>query len=95
MVMGLVLLTCLVVGAEKTAKKAADNPPKIGKLKPVAQKTPNTIIEDVTGEQLTHLLDEHEHVAVVFYDTLDKKVRKILAGMEQMETEHLDIDIVR
>ena len=73
----------------------ATKPKKIGKVKPPTPKTPNTIIADVPGETLVHLVDEHEHVAVLFYDKLDKKTKKIISEMEEMETEDLDVHIVR
>ena len=68
---------------------------KIGKIKAPTPKTPNTIINDVTGEELVHIIDEHEHVAILFYDKLDKKTQKVFTEMEDMETEDLDVEIVR
>ena len=68
---------------------------KIGKIKPPVPKTPNTIINDVSGEELVHIVDEHEHVAILFYERLDKKTQKVLSEMEDMETEDLDVEIVR
>ena len=68
---------------------------KIGKIKPPVAKTPNTIINDVTGEEVVQIVDEHEHVAILFYEKLDKKTQKVLAEMEDMETEDLDVEIVR
>ena len=68
---------------------------KIGKIKPPVPKTPNTIINDVTGEELVQIVDEHEHVAILFYEKLDKKTQKVLGEMEDMETEDLDVEIVR
>ena len=54
-------------------------------------------------------MDEHEHVAVLFYDNLDKNTRKVkalssclvrfsykvLSEMGEMETAELDVEIVR
>ena len=74
---------------------AAHQPPKIGKVKPATPKTPNTMIEEVAGEELTQLVDEHEHVAVLFYEKMDKATKKALAEMEEMETADLDVVIVR
>ena len=68
---------------------------KIGRVKAPTLKTPNTIIDDVDEVRLNELLDEHEHVAVLFYSSLDKETNKILAEMQQMETEDLDLEIVR
>ena len=68
---------------------------KIGKIKPPTPKTPNTIINDATGEELIQIIDEHQHVAVLFYEKLDKKTQKVLSQMEDMETEDLDVSIVR
>ena len=68
---------------------------KIGKIKPPTPKTPNTIINDVTGEELVQIIDEHQHVAVLFYEKLDKKTQRVLSLMEEMETEDLDVSIVR
>ena len=45
---------------------------KIGKVKAPVQKTPKTVIEAVDATELLHILDEHEHVAVLFYSSLDK-----------------------
>ena len=45
---------------------------KIGRVKAPVQKTPATVLEEVDATALHHLLDEHEHVAVLFYATLDK-----------------------
>ena len=75
--------------------QAAHQPPKIGKVKPATPKTPNTMIEEVAGEELTQLVDEHEHVAVLFYEKMDKATKKALAEMEEMETADLDVVIVR
>ena len=47
---------------------------KIGRVKAPVQKTPATVLEEVDATALHHLLDEHEHVAVLFYSTLDKVV---------------------
>ena len=58
---------------------------------------------------MVHLVDEHEHVAVLFYDNLDKNTRKVkalssclvrfsykvLSEMGEMETAELDVEIVR
>ena len=68
---------------------------KIGKIKPPTPKTPNTIINDATGEELIQIIDEHQHVAVLFYEKLDKKTQRVLSQMEDMETEDLDVSIVR
>ena len=68
---------------------------KIGKIKPPTPKTPNTIINDATGEELELIVDEHEHVTVLFYEKLDKKTQRVLSQMEDMETEELDVAIVR
>ena len=68
---------------------------KIGKVKPPTPKTPKTIINDATGEELVQIIDEHQHVAVLFYEKLDKKTQKVLSQMEEMETEDLDVSIVR
>ena len=70
-------------------------PKKIGKVKAPVPKTPNTIIDDVPGESLVHIVDEHEHVVVLFYEKLDKKTKKVISEMEEMETEDLDVKIVR
>ena len=37
-------------------------------------------IADVAGENLVHLVDEHEHVAVLFYNSLDKSTKKVIGG---------------
>ena len=34
-------------------------------------------VADVAGENLVHLVDEHEHVAVLFYNSLDKSTKKV------------------
>ena len=34
---------------------------------------------DVPGETLVQLVDEHEHVAVLFYSSLDKNTKKVIA----------------
>ena len=68
---------------------------KIGKIKPPTPKTPNTIINDVTADDLIHIIDEHEHVAILFYDKMDKRTQKALMEMEDMETENLDVEIVK
>ena len=34
-------------------------------------------IADVPGENLVQLVDEHEHVAVLFYSSLDKSTKKV------------------
>ena len=44
---------------------------KIGRVKAPVQKTPATVLEEVDATALHHLLDEHEHVAVLFYSSLD------------------------
>ena len=47
-------------------------------------------LSDVPGESLVQLVDEHEHVAVLFYSSLDKNTKKvykmfsILFGNEKM-----------
>ena len=68
---------------------------KIGKIKPPTPKTPNTIINDITAEELEHIVDEHEHVAILFYEKMDKRTQKVHMEMEDMETEDLDVEIVR
>ena len=68
---------------------------KIGKIKAPTPKTPNTIINDVTEEELVHIVDEHEHVAILFYEKMDKRTQKALMEMEDMETENLDVEIVK
>ena len=68
---------------------------KIGKIKPPVAKTPKTIINNVSGEELVQIVDEHEHVTILFYEKLDKKTQKVLGEMEEMETEDLDVEIVR
>ena len=89
------LFVVIVFGlATNTAQQDATGK-KIGKIKPPTPKTPNTIINDVTGEELVHIIDEHEHVAILFYDKLDKKTQKVFTEMEDMETEDLDVEIVR
>ena len=68
---------------------------KLGKVKPPVAKTPKTVIEDVDEEGLHQILDEHEHVAVLFYSSLDRLTKKYILEMEQMDSESLDIEIVR
>ena len=34
-------------------------------------------LSDVPGESLVQLVDEHEHVAVLFYSSLDKNTKKV------------------
>ena len=68
---------------------------KIGKIKAPTPKTPNTIINDVTEEELVHIVDEHEHVAILFYEKMDKRTQKALMEMEDMETENLDVEVVK
>ena len=87
----LILVLCLLTNPASPTDPAK----KIGKIKPPVAKTPNTIINDATGEQLEQITDEHEHVAVLFYEKLDKKTQKVLSEMEEMETEDLDVAIVR
>ena len=72
-----------------------DSDKKIGKIKPPTPKTPNTIINDVSADDLIHIIDEHEHVAILFYDKMDKRTQKALLEMEDMETENLDVEIVK
>ena len=89
------ILLLLVHGGnfqDATGEKKAK---KIGKVKAPTPKTPNTLIDDVPGDTLVHIVDEHEHVAVLFYDKMDKKTKKVLSEMEEMETEDLDVKIVR
>ena len=87
-----VLLLVLVLTGLSSAQDATK---KIGKIKPPTPKTPNTIINDATGEELELIVDEHEHVTVLFYEKLDKKTQRVLSQMEDMETEDLDVSIVR
>ena len=68
---------------------------KIGKVRPPVAKTPLTVINDVDEAVLHQLLDEHEHVAVLFYASLDKATKKAVQEMEQMNTEPLDLEVVR
>merc|ERR1711962_1321462 len=89
-----VVLLVLLVGLDLTLSEEAAKP-KIPKIKTPVQKTPNTLIDDVPGDSLVHLVDEHEHVAVLFYNSLDKQTKKALSEMEGMETEDLDVEIVR
>ena len=92
----LVFLFLLLIEVGALEESATDaKPKKIGKVKAPTPKTPNTIIDEVPGETLVHIVDEHEHVAVLFYDKLDKKTKKTIAEMEEMETEDLDVEIVR
>ena len=91
----LLLLFLLIEGGALEDDAVAKKPKKIGKVKAPTPKTPNTIIDDVPGENLVHLVDEHEHVAVLFYDKLDKTTKKVISEMEEMETEDLDVEIVR
>ena len=84
------ILCCLI-----SQTHPQDATKKIGKIKPPTPKTPNTIINDATGEELVQIIDEHQHVAVLFYEKLDKKTQKVLSQMEEMETEDLDVSIVR
>ena len=86
----LLILCCLI-----SHTQPQDATKKIGKIKPPTPKTPNTIINDATGEELVQIIDEHQHVAVLFYDKLDKKTQRVLSQMEDMETEDLDVSIVR
>ena len=86
------VITCLLI-SHSSQQDATEK--KIGKIKPPVAKTPNTIINDVSGEELVHIVDEHEHVAILFYEKLDKKTQKVLGEMEDMETEDLDVEIVR
>ena len=86
------VITCLLI-SHSSQQDATEK--KIGKIKPPVAKTPNTIINDVSGEELVHIVDEHEHVAILFYGNLDKKTQKVLGEMEEMETEDLDVEIVR
>ena len=85
-------IACLLI-SNSSQQDATEK--KIGKIKPPVPKTPNTIINDVSGEELVHIVDEHEHVAILFYERLDKKTQKVLSEMEDMETEDLDVEIVR
>ena len=64
-------------------------------MKSPTTKTPTTIVDDVDEARLTELLDEHEHVAVLFYESLNQKTNKVLAEMQEMETADLDLEIVR
>ena len=91
----LVLISCLISTSilEDVADKKSGR--TIGKIKPPTPKTPNTIINDANEEELDQIVDEHEHVAVLFYDKLDKKTQKVLQEMEDMETEDLDVEIVK
>eukprot|EP00092_Neocalanus_flemingeri_P058940 GFUD01070340.1.p1 GENE.GFUD01070340.1~~GFUD01070340.1.p1 ORF type:complete len:2430 (-),score=751.56 GFUD01070340.1:121-7410(-) len=89
------LLLLLIEGGVFEEDAAKPKQKKIGKIKAPTPKTPNTIIDDVPGETLVHIVDEHEHVAVLFYDQLDKKTKKVISEMEEMETEDLDVKIVR
>ena len=84
------ILCCLI-----SQTHPQDATKKIGKVKPPTPKTPKTIINDATGEELVQIIDEHQHVAVLFYEKLDKKTQKVLSQMEEMETEDLDVSIVR
>ena len=86
------VITCLLISYSSQQDATSK---KIGKIKPPVAKTPNTIINDVSGEELIQIVDEHEHVAVLFYGNLDKKTQKVLSEMEDMETEDLDVEIVR
>ena len=89
-IVSFLILCCLIShSAPQDATK------KLGKIKPPTPKTPNTIINDATGEELVQIIDEHQHVAVLFYEKLDKKTQKVLSQMEDMETEDLDVSIVR
>jgi hypothetical protein len=38
----------------------------------------SVFVKDVDGQALVHLVDEHEHVAVLFYTQLDKTTKKVL-----------------
>ena len=87
----LLLAFCVLVGLVSSQ----DATKKIGKIKAPTPKTPNTIINEATEEELEQIVDEHEHVAVLFYEKLDKKTQRVLSEMEDMETEDLDISIVR
>ena len=94
--MGSISLILLILSFLLTSSLSQDaTEKKIGKIKPPTPKTPNTIINDVTEEELVQIVDEHEHVAVLFYDKLDKKTKKALLEMEEMETEDLDVQIVK
>ena len=87
----LLLVLCALI----SCTEPHDATKKIGKVKPPTPKTPKTIINDATGEELVQIIDEHQHVAVLFYEKLDKKTQKVLSQMEDMETEDLDVSIVR
>ena len=89
----LLFLTITSLLIQQCSLQDADK--KIGKIKPPAPKTPNTIINDVTADDLIHIIDEHEHVAILFYDKMDKRTQKALMEMEDMETENLDVEIVK
>ena len=96
----LLLLCCSWAESEENQENQKPAPrkegeQKIGKVKAPLPRTPKTVIEDVDEVGLHHILDEHEHVAVLFYSDLDKLTKKIILEMEQMETEALDIEIVR
>ena len=41
-------------------------------------------IADVPGENLVQLVDEHEHVAVLFYTSLDKGTKKVRMAIKRM-----------
>ena len=89
------IASLLLLFALISSTEPQDATKKIGKIKAPTPKTPNTIINDATGEELVHIIDEHQHVAVLFYEKLDKKTQKVLSQMEEMETEDLDVAIVR
>ncbi|XP_076048874.1 hulk isoform X3 [Oratosquilla oratoria] len=44
-------------------------------------------IEDVTDEMLDRLIDRSEHLAVLFYDRHQKKSKKVLAELENIDDE--------
>ena len=87
------VITCCLIS--HSSLEEATKEKKIGKIKPPTPKTPNTVINDVTAEELVHIVDEHEHVAILFYEKMDKRTQKVHMEMEDMETEDLDVEIVR
>ena len=50
-------------------------------------------VADVAGENLVHLVDEHEHVAVLFYNSLDKSTKKVRVVMKQNSWTYLSSDM--
>ena len=86
--------------AASTEDAGIEAPPKkegikLGKVKAPVAKTPKTVIDDVDEDGLHQVLDEHEHVAVLFYSSLDKLTKKYILEMEQMDSNALDIEVVR